>query len=226
LETGWTGERFHLAGEFALHGYHRPAGTVRKRLYLSSGIHGDEPAGPLAVGRLFEENTWPDDVEIWLCPCLNPHGFLRNTRTNADGFDLNRDYRHLTTPEVRAHVAWLERAPMFDQTILLHEDWEAGGFYLYELNPDRRPSLADAIIERVQAVVPIETAETIDGFVARRAIIRPATTPTERPQWPEAVYLISNKTRQSLTLEAPSDYPLPVRVTALLTAVRTVLELL
>ena len=46
-------------------------------------------------------------------PCLNPDGFMLNTRGNADGIDLNRDYRHLETDEITAHVRWLERQPKF-----------------------------------------------------------------------------------------------------------------
>ena len=84
------------------------------RIYISTGIHGDEPAGPLAALKLIQENRWPANAEIFLLPCLNPGGFVLNTRGNADGIDLNRDYRHLESSEVRAHVRWLERQPKFD----------------------------------------------------------------------------------------------------------------
>src|SRR6267154_1799426 len=50
------------------------------RIYISAGIHGDEPAGPLAVRKLLQENTWPKNCALWLCPCLNPSGFARNLR--------------------------------------------------------------------------------------------------------------------------------------------------
>jgi hypothetical protein len=46
--------------------------------------------------------------------------------------------------------------------------------------------------------------------------------PRTRPDWPEAFYLLTYQTRLSCTLEAPSDFPLPVRVEALAAAtVRT-----
>ena len=88
--------------------------TARSRVYISTGTHGDEPAGPLAALRLLQEDIWPDDTAIWLCPCLNPTGFPLNRRENASGIDLNRDYRHLISSEVRAHVDWLQRQPSFD----------------------------------------------------------------------------------------------------------------
>lgn len=193
-----------------------------KKIYLSTGIHGDEPAGPLALLRLLQQNRWPA-AEYWLCPCLNPTGFPRNTRENAQGIDLNRDYRQPRTSEVRAHVAWLQCQPQFDLTLLLHEDWEAAGFYVYELNPDRQASLAEGMVARVAQVCPIDPATEIEGRAARDGIIRPEMKVLERPDWPEAFYLIAHQTRLSYTLEAPSDFPLSVRVDALVTAVETAL---
>src|SRR5262249_44058659 len=73
------------------------------RVYISTGIHGDEPAGPLAALRLLQENRWPEHFEIVFCPCLNPIGFAANTRTNGEGIDLNRDYLHFQSREIRAH---------------------------------------------------------------------------------------------------------------------------
>lgn len=204
--------------------YRRQSEPVRNHIYISTGIHGDEPAGPLAALQLLQEDRWPADAAVWLCPCLNPTGFPLNRRENFQGTDLNRDYRHLQSEEVRAHVDWLQRQPRFDITLCLHEDWESQGFYVYEVNPDQRPSLAGKIIEAVAKVCPIESAALIDTWAAEKGVIRPNANPAERPQWPEALYLIMNKTRLGYTMEAPSDFPLPARVTALVTAVRAVLD--
>jgi len=192
-------------------------------IYISTGIHGDEPAGPLAARRLLQENAWPAGLNLWLCPCLNPIGFALNRRESAEGLDLNRQYLAPESAEIRAHVAWLERQPRFDLCLCLHEDWEALGFYLYELNPEGRHSLAEAMIQDVALVCPVDHSQTIEGRPAHKGIIRPALDPRTRPQWPEAFYLLTHKTRLSYTLEAPSDFPLPVRVAALVTAVHTAL---
>ncbi len=224
---GWTSETFHHHDDFrwlALH--RRPAAQNPEtvlRFYISAGIHGDEPAGPLAALRLIRENRWPD-AEIFLLPCLNPLGFLRNQRGNADGLDLNRDYRNPQSAEVRAHLAWLDRQPAFDLYLCLHEDWESHGFYLYEQNPDRQVSRAGKIISAVEKVCPVDPSEIIEGRTAHGGIIRPNISPAERPDWPEALYLISHKSRLGYTLEAPSDFPLPVRVNALVAAVNAALR--
>jgi hypothetical protein len=194
-----------------------------KRIYISTGIHGDEPAGPLAARRLLQENAWPPGLEIRLCPCLNPTGFVLNRRENRDGHDLNRQYLTPQAEETLAHIAWLQRQPPFDLCLCLHEDWEAHGFYLYELNPDRLPSLAEAMVARVATVCPIDRSEIIEGRPAQGGTIRPDLDPRTRPQWPEAFFLITHKTRLSYTLEAPSDFPLAARVAALVTGVNTAL---
>jgi hypothetical protein len=75
-------------------------------------------------------------------------------------------------------------------------------------------------------VCPIESAVLVDNWPAENGVIRPRLNPAERPLWPESLHLITHKTRRSYTLEAPSDFPLPIRVTALVTAVRAALTLL
>jgi hypothetical protein len=132
---------------------------------------------------------------------------------------LNRDYRNPQAAETRAHIAWLERQPLFEVYFCLHEDWESHGFYVYEQNPDGKSSLAERIVAAVKAVCPIDESEIIEDRPAQNGIIRPNLNPHERPLWPEALWLITQKSRQGYTLEAPSDFPLATRVDALVAAV-------
>ncbi len=220
---GWRSEVFFESGTTRISALRKTFGTRKpaKRLYISAGIHGDEPAGPLAVLDLLKQDDWPEGVELWICPCLNPAGLSRNTRESEAGLDLNRQYLHLVAEETRAHVAWLERQPDFDLALCLHEDWEAQGFYLYELNPDNRPTHAESIVREVGKVCPIDLSTVIEGRPASGGIVRPSVDPASRPQWPEALYLIRHKTRLSYTLEAPSDFPLATRVASLVVAIRS-----
>ena len=75
------------------------------------------------------------------------------------------------------------------------------------------------MIEAVKKICPVDLSENIEGRDAHGGIIRPNIAPAERPQWPEAVWLLVQKARQGYTLEAPSDFELPVRVNALVAAV-------
>jgi hypothetical protein len=220
MRSGWQVESFFRKPGVDLVALHRAPLNPWRRLYVSTGIHGDEPAGPLAIQRMLEEDLWPADAELWVCPCLNPAGFRLNRRENEQRIDLNRQYLHLEAPEVAAHVQWLERQPAFDMAVCVHEDWESHGFYLYELNPDNQATRAGRIIEAVRPVCPIDSSPEIEGRPASGGVIRPTTDPRSRPQWPEAFYLLTHKTRLSYTIEAPSDFPLETRVQALVAAIR------
>ncbi len=232
---GWSVEEISAAPKPNLLAFLRPASrlsegatgsrvTHSSRIYISAGIHGDEPAGPPAIRQLLEQDQWPADVSLWVLPCLNPTGSAVNRRENAEGIDLNRQYLQPEAEETVAHIDWLKRQPEFELCLCLHEDWEAHGFYVYELNPDGQPSLAEKIVARVAEVCPIDTSEIIEGRPARKGIIRPSVDPRSRPQWPEAFFLLTHKTRLSYTLEAPSDFALSVRVAALVEGVRGALE--
>lgn len=218
---GWAVETMGRAnsGLFALK---RPSSRPWRKFYLSAGLHGDEPAGPLAALELVRLDQWPADAELWLCPCLNPTGFPLNRRENAQGVDLNRDYLQPATAEVQAHVAWLERQPRFDICAGLHEDWESQGFYLYETTDGSLPSKAEAVIAAVARICPIDESPIIEGRPACGGVIRPSLDPRQRPRWPEAFYLACHKTNLCYTLEAPSDFHLPLRVAALTTAAQTI----
>jgi hypothetical protein len=197
----------------------------RPRIYLSAGIHGDEPAPPLALLSLMERGILDTRANWFLCPLLNPVGFVRQTRVNAEGIDLNRDYKALRSLEIQAHARWLQRQPNFDLAVCLHEDWEAKGYYLYELNPRQRSSLAGAMITEVMNVCPIESATTIDGReVAEPGIIRPVGDPELRELWPESLYLRAHHTPLGYTTETPSSLPLAQRIAAHCTAVETAIR--
>ncbi|MBI2518863.1 MAG: DUF2817 domain-containing protein [Bdellovibrio sp.] len=97
------------------------------RLALIAGVHGDEIVGRELLMRLLSdilEGQKKDGLlkqllqqrEIILVPCFNPDGCENKTRTNAQGFDLNRAFPDFTIdgpdnsqdgrpPEV---VAWMK----------------------------------------------------------------------------------------------------------------------
>lgn len=208
------------AARYSLLALTKRAPGPRPRIYLSAGIHGDEPAPPLALLEMLEAGVFDSRATWFICPMLNPLGFIAGTRENAGGVDLNRDYRHLVSREIRAHVLWLQRQPNFDVAFAIHEDWESKGFYLYELNSGRGPSFAEAMISAASRVCPIETASVIDGReIAAPGIIRPVSDPLRRELWPETIYLRAHHTMLTYTLESPSALPLAQRIATLRAAI-------
>jgi murein peptide amidase A len=222
--AGFVVERFGAIAGYPLLALTKRTPGPRPRVYLSAGIHGDEPAPPFALLEMIEAGMFDDRATWFICPLLNPVGFTRGTRENADPLDLNRDYKDLRSAEIAAHVAWLRRQPNFDLVLCLHEDWESAGYYLYELNPLDRPSLAVPMIDAVREVCPIETGAVIDGRdAAAPGIIRPVADPLLRESWPEAIYLRAHHSTLTYTLESPSARPLAQRIAAHRRAVGTAL---
>ena len=186
-KAGFRYEAFGEAGGAPLFALTKRAPGPRPRIYLSGGIHGDEPAPPLALLSLIESGQLDGRAVWFLCPMLNPAGLARGVRENATGIDLNRDYRHLEAPEVRAHVAWLRHQPNFDLAICVHEDWESTGYYLYELNPEEREKWPESIYLQVNHTRLSYTTETpsslpLDARVtAHRSALFAAIDRTVRP---------------------------------------------
>ncbi len=75
--------------EFEFHKQQRP-------LLFIGGVHGDEPEGVELAMRLLEHLKLSPKQHTYtpwiLIPCLNPDGYENNSRTNANGVDLNRNY--------------------------------------------------------------------------------------------------------------------------------------
>jgi len=115
--------------------------------------------------------------------------------------------------------------------MMLHEDYEGVGAYLYELN-DSLPTLGEKIIAAMSRYVPIDLRPEIEEVPARGGVLRRKDLvlklgPIEnRPDWPEAIYLSMNHSKVSYTTETPKPFPLAQRVQAQIAAVRTLLDAL
>lgn len=225
-QYGWIVEKIFVPNEKELIVLKREYEAPQRRIYISAGIHGDEPAGPLAVLELLKQNVWPENINFHILPCLNPHGFKNNTRENEDCIDLNRDYYHCNAPEICAHVEWLDKSPDYDLTLCLHEDWDAKGFYLYEAMHPKHASIANQILDGVRPTFPIDDSEEIDGYPAVNGIMGVPSDLHTLKHWPESMYLFEKKKLLNYTLETASDFPLQCRVKAMCAAVKAAIETL
>lgn len=197
-----------------------------RRLYLSAGIHGDEPAGPMALILLLEGGFDFLGLEVGVFPALAPDALRAVSRTNVRGVDPNRDYRDPVTEEVRAHVAVLSGMGEFDLALCLHEDWEAEGCYIYEIDRVGRRGVAEVLLGAMAAHIAPDGRDEIDGRRAVGGIIRPVVRALDRPDWPEAIFLSERVCPKVYTCETPSGFELDRRVAAHGAAVRQACELL
>lgn len=105
-----------------------PEPAPKKRIVVTTGVHGNEPSGYLVQDQLAGLGFTVHG------PC-NPWGIENNNRHLEDGRDLNRMFGRTDCPEAEAVKEWLKENPP-DFLLDLHEDPDGTGAYLIQHGPD------------------------------------------------------------------------------------------
>ncbi|MCG8928294.1 M14 family zinc carboxypeptidase [Lentzea sp. CC55] len=117
-------ERFRATVE---EGRSVPESLYKAPIWINNNIHGDEWEGTDGALRVIEHLATSDDAEtrkllqrsrIYFNLTANPDGRVAGTRSNAAGFDLNRDFVTSSQPENRVMQDVVERTQpvmMLDQ---------------------------------------------------------------------------------------------------------------
>ncbi len=199
------------ADGFSLFYIETPALAERDGLYLSAGIHGDEPAGTEALLAWAEKNA-PNlrTLPLLIFPCVNPWGLTHNTRTNSEGLDLNRNF-HRRHPVINA-IRRIVGKRHFAASVNLHEDYDAEGLYLYEVT--RSSGCGEKLIAAASHSLPHDPRARIEGRSARNGLIRRSVTAKTFAKIgvPEAIWLYLEHTDHAFTTETPSEFAIERRV--------------
>ena len=184
-------------------------------LYLSAGIHGDEPAAPEALVCWAEKNVARlPAMPLLIFPCLNPWGLRNNVRTDSRGRDLNRMFHEDSHPVVAA-VRRVTRPHRFHIALPMHEDYDAQGIYLYEVQRGRH-GFGEELLRRAAKVLPVDPRVKIDTSRAKDGLIRRRISRKkfEAMGYPEAIWLHLFHSENTFTFETPSEAALELRVRA------------
>jgi hypothetical protein len=199
-------------------------------ILLTAGIHGEEPGGVEGALRWLEGGEWSKwRVNWFVLPCINPYGWERNQRRNAQGRDINRQFRNpAVCPEAQL-VTRLVKSHTFLFLLDFHEDVDSPGYYLYELRREP-PYVGERIVAAVAKVIPLNRDKMIDGNCATGlALIRRESDLSrlkQRVRWPMAYHLFLNSCTHILGSETPVNVPLQQRARAHNVALRTALSAL
>ena len=182
-------------------------------LYLSAGIHGDEPAATEGLITWCEKRARAlRKINVLIFPCLNPWGLQHNDRHDARGRDLNRGYHRRDIAVIAAQKKIL-RGRSFDAALMLHEDFDAHGAYLYEIKGDK-PYWGEKLLAAAARHLPLEPRKKVEGHAARGGLIRRSVNRGTMREHPEAFCLRFGHTGRSLTFETPSEFSMTARVRA------------
>ena len=188
--AGLVMRRFATGPEFNLY-------CVRSRrlpregvIYISAGIHGDEPAGTEALITWAEKNTrLLKSRPFLLVPCINPWGLVNNSRTDSQRRDLNRTFQDDSVMEIAALKRVMGQR-RYSLALTLHEDYDAVGIYLYEPQGPM-PYWGEDLLEVARPHLPPDLRPIIEGREAVGGLMRPVLDLEifEEMGYPEAVYL-------------------------------------
>lgn len=182
-------------------------------VYLSAGIHGDEPASTEGLLAWAEKNARVfGRMNFLIFPCLNPWGLVNNSRYDQQAHDLNRCYHDDSLPFIAAHKRVLA-GRRFDLALLLHEDYDATGAYIYEIR-DAAPGWGAQLLEAARPFVSVEGRTKIEGRSVRQGLLWRKITPDLMPAWPEAFQLYFHHVKRVFTVETPSEFHIDERVGA------------
>jgi len=195
-----------------------------RTILLTAGVHGDEPAGIEAVLHLLENERSEilEQFSFLIVPCVNPNGYVHNTRENGEGIDINRSFETDDVDEVRL-IKDLLQGQQVDCFVDLHEDWEATGFYLYEGRRNKQWIGRD-IIATVEAIGPIDPngdsdEDETDAPLARGVFEVAAAWGTVGL----APYVLKYHAPHVLIFETPTSWKMETRVAGHLAALKRVL---
>ena len=193
-------------------------------IYLSAGIHGDESGSTEGLLAWAERNALLLKFRPFLLfPCLNPWGLVNNCRLDPEGRDLNRAFQSDEIPQVAAHLRFTQ-GRSFAAAMMLHEDYDAVGAYLYEI---RRPGpgWGPRILEAVRPHIAPDSRRRIEGRLAQDGLVWRRLTDQSIPLRPEALHLYLSGTGRVFTFETPSEFAIERRVEAQVAAVDALVSL-
>lgn len=101
--------------------YRRGNPDAERVVVVVGQMHGDEPAGVVTARSIRDRMPISERAQVWVVPTMNPDGLAADSRYNARGVDLNRNWPTnwepggtagsgpVSEPETRAMLRFLKR---------------------------------------------------------------------------------------------------------------------
>lgn len=194
-----------------------------QQVLITGGVHGDEPAGVEAVLRfLARDNTeLLENFSFLVIPCINPYGYVHDTRETVADIDINRAFETKEVAEV-AIVKKVLGQTQFSLAIDFHEDYDATGFYLYEGKRDEK-YIGSELATAAKAIGPLDPEDPgEDAPNIAPGVYKVATSWGTQGLAP---YLLHFHSEHVIISETPTVWSLEQRVTLHLAILDTALNI-
>ncbi len=209
-------------------------------IYISAGIHGDEPAGVECAIRFIELladkqqsdlSSFPFDKYNWIIsPCDNPYGYEHDIRENAAGLDLNRMFEHPcryseTTFIAKSLLHTREHNNNTEVRIALdlHEDRDSEGFYLWERRASTTLPIGKEVVQHVAQLCAINQMSMIENHKNDNGVIT-LLDAVKTKGWTRGRYLAEKINTRCLILETPTKLDLDTRVKTHMLSIQTAVK--
>lgn len=160
------GEDFPIMAARRIHSPGNPT------VFISGGVHGDEPAGVMAALQFLDELDQHRNFNFIIIPCINPVGYAKNIREGSEFQDINREWFYETdSPENLAVMKFLSENSVYNYalTMDLHEtrsqekltsayppnERHPLGFHMWEVCPNEDVRVGKDIIKAVKKVTDV-----------------------------------------------------------------------
>lgn len=218
-------ERIGTAHNYPIYQVHlAPIIDTPKHILITGGMHGDEPAGVEAVLQFLERDNTAllNKFSFLIIPCINPYGYVHNTRETLDGIDINRAFETEDVAEVTIIKKVLDKT-QFSLAIDFHEDYDATGFYLYEGKRDEK-YMGPRLVTAAKAVGPLDPDDPgEDAPDLTEGVYKVATSWGTQGLTP---YLLHFHSEHVIISETPTVWQLEKRAALHLTILDTALNII
>lgn len=208
----------------------QPYDASKPTVFLSAGIHGDEPAGVHAVIRFLNNDLprYADRFNVIALPCLNPSGFDTQVHNNASGLNLNGNFGAGNKNTVIKLVEKIIESlgPSVLLSVDLHEDnsGDQDGCYAYEMIAPETNRIAHRVLEVLDPAdicnKPIIYEEANHNGVVE-VIVDQSKEVLGSLDW----YVKIQGAQHAITIETPIEWPLEKRIQAHLAMIHRGLEI-
>ena len=229
LSVCCAGMAFYDGNNYPIYNLHSlDASDSKKNVLITAGMHGSEPGSVYAIMDIIETvfSKYGDVFNFTIFPCVNPAGFLRDTRENPEGIDINKsfdsDYRSQEAEILSSYLS----SKKFDIAINLHEDnpidnkpeeKNPADAYMYLVSDRMKKTLGYEVLRSISDYgYPVTNMKTVYDEICDQGLIWSSRGKNSSDIHTGTLELFLEKiTDMIFTLETPTDWNVKTRIKCL-----------
>lgn len=174
----------------------------QKTIIITGGHHGEEFFAVNVLLKWLRQPILLPEFSYHIFPCVNPYGYEKSFRNNANNQETNNETHFMKDSEVPELAILFEEFPRTADLVLdIHGDTGKSGCYMYEHKSDNLPSIAEKALTENDVIIPYLRTKTIYGTALKNGVLCP-------PKYDIGLegFLEKLGVQYSITLELPGKF--------------------